>query len=123
MKWKKALSLLLSIALVLCLLPTSAFAMQVFVKVQVGGLQDYLIGYLNSTLETYTEKFASEAGSFATVMGVLMGGIHTVLVFVGIIALAVIVPGLVFLLIRYVQFGYDWVIDKLILKKYFRFRR
>ncbi|MCR5527897.1 MAG: hypothetical protein K6F49_01625 [Saccharofermentans sp.] len=93
------------------------------VKVQVGGLQDYLIGYLNSTLETYTEKFASEAGSFATVMGVLMGGIHTVLVFVGIIALAVIVPGLVFLLIRYVQFGYDWVIDKLILKKYFRFRR
>lgn len=93
------------------------------VKVQVGGLQDYLIGYLNSTLETYTEKFASEAGSFATVMGVLMGGIHTVLVFVGIIALAVIVPGLVFLLIRYVQFGYDWIIDKLILKKYFRFRR
>ena len=93
------------------------------VKVQVGGLQDYLIGYLNSTLETYTEKFASEAGSFATVMGVLMGGIHTVLVFVGIIALAVIVPGLVFILIRYVQFGYDWVIDKLILKKYFRFRR
>lgn len=93
------------------------------VKVQVGGLQDYLVNYLNSTLEKYTEKFAAEAGSFATVMGVLMGGIHTVLVFVLIIALAIVVPGLVFLLIRYIQFGYDWVIDKLILKKYFRFRR
>ena len=93
------------------------------VKVQVGGIQDYLVNYLNSTLEKYTEKFAAEAGSFATVMGVLMGGIHTVLVFVLIIALAIVVPGLVFLLIRYIQFGYDWVIDKLILKKYFRFRR
>ena len=93
------------------------------VKVQVGGLQDYLVNYLNSTLEKYTEKFAAEAGSFATVMGVLMGGIHTVLVFVLIIALAIVVPGLVFLLIRYIQFGYDWIIDKLILKKYFRFRR
>ena len=39
------------------------------------------------------------------------------------LVLSIILPGLVFLLIRYVQFGYDWVIDKLILKKYFRFRR
>lgn len=93
------------------------------VRVQADGLQDFLINYLNGTLEKYTEKFAAEAGSFATVMGVLMGGIHTVLVFVLILALALIIPGVIFLLVRLVQYGYDWLIDKLILKKFFRFRR
>jgi len=93
------------------------------VRIEAGGLQTFLINYLNGTLEKYTEKFSAEAGSFATVMGVLMGGIHTVLVFVLILAAALVIPGVVFLIIRLVQFGYDWLIDKLVLKKFFRFRR
>ena len=39
--------------------------------VRVDDLQDFLISYLNSTLEKYTEKFQASAGSFSTVLGVL----------------------------------------------------
>lgn len=93
------------------------------IKIQSGGLQDYLVDYLNKTLEKYTMRFASDGGSFSTVMGVLTGGIHVVLVVVFIMAAAVIVPGLIFLGFRLLQFAYDWVVDKLIIKKFFRYKR
>lgn len=93
------------------------------IKIQTSGLQDYLVDYLNSTLEKYTLRFAADGGSFSTVMGVLTGGIHVVLVVVLIIAAAILLPGLIFLLFRALQFVYDWIIDKLIIKKFFRYKK
>lgn len=90
-------------------------------RIPVGrdGLQDYFVDYLNKTLETYTLRFQASSGSFSTVIGVLAGGIHIVLVFVAILALSVVIPGLIFMAIRVVQYIYDWVINKLIIKKLF----
>ena len=45
-------------------------------NVKVDDLQDFLMSYLNQTLEKYTEKFVATAGSFSTVVGVLAGGVH-----------------------------------------------
>ena len=91
--------------------------------VQSNGLKDFLIDYLNSTLETYTEKFASGGGSFSTVMGVLTGGIHVVLVVVLVLAAFVIIPGVIFILFKLVQYFYDFLADRLILRKFFRYKR
>lgn len=93
-----------------------------FIKVSSDGLQDYMISFLNSTLENYTEKFAADAGSFSTVMGVLAGGIHVVLVCVLVIVAAIVIPGLVFIVVRYVQKGYDFIIKQLILRRFFQYR-
>ena len=91
--------------------------------VQSNGLKDFLIDYLNSTLESYTEKFASGGGSFSTVMGVLTGGIHVVLVIVLVIAALILIPGLFVLIFKAVQYFYDLLVDRLILRRYFRHRR
>lgn len=91
--------------------------------VQSNGLKDFLIDYLNTTLENYTEKFASGGGSFSTVMGVLTGGIHVVLVVVLVLAALVVIPGLFFILYKYVQYFYDFLIDRLILRRFFRYKR
>jgi hypothetical protein len=91
--------------------------------VQSNGLKDFLIDYLNSTLESYTEKFASGGGSFSTVMGVLTGGIHVVLVIVLVFAAMIVIPGLVVLLYKAVQYFYDFLIDRLVLRRFFRYRR
>ena len=93
------------------------------IKIQSGGLQDYLVDYLNQTLEKYTLRFASDGGSFSTVMGVLAGGVHVVFVVVLILAASVLIPGLIYLAFRLLQFAYDWVIDKLVIKKFFRYKR
>lgn len=90
--------------------------------VQSSGLKDFLVDYLNSTLENYTEKFASGGGSFSTVMGVLTGGIHVVLVVVLVLAALVAVPGIVVLLYKLVQYFYDFIIDRLILRRFFRYK-
>lgn len=90
--------------------------------VQSNGLKDFLVDYLNSTLESYTEKFASGGGSFSTVMGVLAGGVHVVLVVVLVIAAIIAIPGLVVILYKFAQYFYDFLIDRLILRRFFRYK-
>jgi hypothetical protein len=91
--------------------------------VQSNGLKDFLVDYLNSTLEKYTERFASGGGSFSTVMGVLTGGIHVVLVIVLVLAAMIAIPGLVVIIYKVIQYFYDFVIDRLVLRRFFRYKR
>ncbi len=93
------------------------------IPIKPGELQDYLMDYLNNTLEDYTDKFAGKAGSFATVMGVIVGGVHTVLIAVLILAAAVLIPGMVFMTVRYLQYAYDWMIERVVLRRFFRYRK
>ena len=89
------------------------------ITIDKSGFQDYVVNYLNGTLEKYTETFAASAGSFATVLAVLAGGIHVVLTVVLIIATAVVIPGLVYLAVKFLQYGYDWLINKYVIKRFF----
>ena len=90
-----------------------------YIKIPKAGLQDYIINYLNSTLESYTEQFAASAGSFATVLAVLAGGIHVVLVFALVIIAAIVIPGIIYLLFVLLQRGYDWLINRFVIKRVF----
>ncbi len=92
-------------------------------SVKSGDLQDYMINYLNSTLEKYTEKFFESAGTFATIMGVVTGGIHVVLVFAFWALVAVLLPGAVYLIYRLLQYGYDFLIARLVIRRFFAKRK
>jgi hypothetical protein len=91
--------------------------------VKVGDLQNFIVDYLNKTLEEYTTKYAASSGSFATVTGVLAGGLHVMLTVLGIIVVAMIVPGLIYIVFRVSQFVWDWLINTLILKRFFPSKR
>ena len=91
--------------------------------VQSSELSTFLIDYLNQTLETYTEKFAGSSGSFSTVIGVLAGGVHVVLVACLGMIIAVAVPGLIYLAYRLIQFCWDWLMNVLIIKRFIPDRR
>ena len=92
-------------------------------SVQVDDLQDFLMTYLNGTLEKYTEKFQASAGSFSTVLGVLAGGVHVVGTVLLYALAAIIIPGLIYLAIRIVQYVWDWVVNTLIIKRFFPQRK
>ncbi len=92
-------------------------------NVRVDGLQDYLISYLNQTLEKYTEKFAATAGSFSTVVGVLAGGVHVVGVVLLYILAAIVIPSLIYLAVKLIQLAWDWVVNMLIIKRFFPQRK
>lgn len=99
-----------------------SFSISVFIpylSVEVGDLQEFFVDYLNKTLEVYTEKYYETAGTFATILGVVSGGMHVVLVFAFWAVAAVVVPGLLYLVYRMIQYGYDWVIAKLVIRKFF----
>lgn len=103
-----------------------AFSLSIFLpylSVNVGDLQEFLINYLNKTLETYTEKFIDSAGTFATIIGVVTGGMHIVLVFAFWVILSLVLPGAIYLIYRIIQYGYDWVIAKTIIRKFFLKRK
>ena len=102
--------------LVICF--TTAFVFSK-ITVQSSDLQEFLINYLNGTLEKYTEKYYETAGSFATVIGVAAGGVHIVFVFVLNILGAIAFPIIVFLAFRLVQYGYDWLMNKFLIRKVF----
>ena len=92
-------------------------------SVQIDDLQDFLMTYLNGTLEKYTEKFQASAGSFSTVLGVLSGGVHVVGTVLLYMLSAMIIPGLIYLAIRLVQYVWDWVVNTLIIKRFFPQRK
>ncbi len=93
------------------------------ISIQSGDLMDAGINYLNSTLEKYTEKFYESAGTFSTVAGVVAGGVHVVFVFLLYAALALVVPGLIYLLYRLIQYAYDFVMARLVIRKFLVRRR
>ena len=86
--------------------------------VKSGDLQTFMVDYLNKTLEKYTEKFFESAGTFATIMGVVSGGIHVMVVIFFWAIIAVVLPGLMYLLYRLIQYGYDFIIARFIIRKY-----
>ena len=92
-------------------------------SVQIDDLQDFLMTYLNGTLEKYTEKFQASAGSFSTVLGVLSGGVHVVGTVLLYMLAAMIIPGLIYLAIRLVQYVWDWIVNTLIIKRFFPQRK
>ena len=92
-------------------------------NVKIDDLQDFLISYLNQTLEKYTEKFMATAGSFSTVVGVLAGGVHVVGTVLLLILAAIVIPSVIFLVVKYVQLAWDWVVNMLIIKRFFPQRR
>jgi len=78
-------------------------------------LQTNLIGFLNKTLETSTERFAASAGTFSTVLGVITGGIYLLFLACAVLILALLIPGTVFLLVRMLQYGYDKLVHTFVL--------
>lgn len=91
--------------------------------VNMGDLQTVIVDYLNKTLETYTTKYAASSGSFATVTGVLAGGMHVMLVVLINIAVIMVIPGLIYIAFRVCQYVWDWLINTLILKRFFPSKR
>lgn len=87
-------------------------------SISVGDLKDFLISYLNKTLERFTEKYVDTAGTFATVLGVISGGVYVVIVVFVNVLLAIVIPGLVFCVARFLQYWYDKVVSMLVLSDY-----
>ena len=87
-------------------------------SVSFGDLKDFFISYLNKTLERFTEKYVDTAGTFATVLGVISGGVYVVVVVVLIVLSAVLIPGIVFCVARFLQYWYDKVVSMLVLADY-----
>lgn len=86
--------------------------------VSFGDLKDFLISYLNKTLERFTEKYVDTAGTFATVLGVISGGVYIVVLVVLILLAALLIPGIVFCVARFLQYWYDKVVSMLVLSDY-----
>jgi hypothetical protein len=121
--WGKIMILLVKIFKVYLIISYTVSLLLPRLSVKVDDLQDFLMSYLNSTLEKYTEKFLESAGSFSTVLGVLAGGVHVVGTVILLMLAAVVIPSLIFLAVKLVQFVWDWVINTLIIKRFFPQRK
>ncbi len=86
-----------------------------YTYVSLETLQANMIGFLNKTLETSTERFAASAGTFSTVLGVITGGIYLLFLASAMLILALLIPGTVFLLVRMLQYGYDKLVHVFVL--------
>ncbi len=97
----------------------ATFLMTTFVmpytKITFPELQENMIGFLNQTLETATERFSEAAGTFSTVLGVITGGIYVMFLFLFSAALAILIPGTLMILMRLLQHGYDKLVATFIL--------
>lgn len=121
--WGKILVLLENLYMHMLMVGFTVSSLLPKLTVKSGDLQAYLIDYLNSTLENYTQKFVDTAGSFSTVFGVVAGGLHVMGICLLFIAAAVLLPGIIYLAYRLVQYGYDWVIARLVIRKFFAKRK
>jgi len=86
-----------------------------YTYVSLETLQANMIGFLNKTLETSTERFAASAGTFSTVLGVITGGIYLLFLASAMLILALLIPGTIFLLVRMLQYGYDKLVHVFVL--------
>ena len=121
--WGKLLILLVKISKAYLIISYTVSLLLPRLSVGVDDLQDFLISYLNTTLERYTEKFQASAGSFSTVLGVLAGGVHVVGVVLLFALAAIIIPSLIFLAVKLIQYIWDWVVNTLIIKRFFPTRK
>ena len=86
-----------------------------YLNISAAELQQHVVDFLNNTLESSTKMFAQSAGTFSTVIGVITGGVYVVFLFAAALMLAVLIPGTVFLIVKWIQYGYDKLISKFIL--------
>ena len=86
-----------------------------YLNISAAELQQHVVDFLNNTLESSTKMFAESAGTFSTVIGVITGGIYAVFLFAAALMLAVLIPGTIFLIVKWIQYGYDKLISKFIL--------
>ena len=86
-----------------------------YTYVSLETLQANMIGFLNKTLESSTERFAASAGTFSTVLGVITGGIYLLFLASAMLILALLIPGTIFLLVRMLQYGYDKLVHVFVL--------
>ena len=121
--WGKILILLVKISKCYLIVSYTVSLLLPRLSVRVDDLQDYLISYLNSTLEKYTEKFQASAGSFSTVLGVLAGGVHVVGTVLLFALAAIVIPSLIYLAIKLVQYVWDWIVNMFIIKRFFPQRK
>lgn len=89
------------------------------ITVPTGDLKDYLVDYLNYTLEEYTTKYTASAGAFSTVIGVMAGGIHVVAYFILNLFVIVALPAVLYFAYRMLQYAYDYLIQQLLIKRLF----
>ena len=105
------LKILLAVSLILSLISPK-------INVELADVQSYVMEFANRTLETSVARFARSAGTFSTVIGVVMGGVYMSLLAILIVFGALIAPGIMVLALRALQFGYDFLIARFVLKKY-----
>ena len=89
-----------------------------YMSVSASDLQTRVVEFLNETLESSTKMFTESAGTFSTVLGVITGGIYIVFLFAAVMILLVLIPGIVILTAKLLQYGYDKLISKLVLGTY-----
>lgn len=87
--------------------------------IPTGDIKDYLINYLNYTLEEYTTKYTASAGAFSTVIGVMAGGVHVVAYFLFNLFILVALPAVLYFAFRMLQYAYDYVVHELLIKRVF----
>ena len=87
------------------------------ITIPTGDLKDYLIDYLNYTLEEYSTKYSASAGAFSTVIGVMAGGIHVVLYFLLNLFILIAAPAILYFAYRMLQYAYDYLFNELLIKR------
>ena len=80
--------------------------------------QMLIIEFINKTLEDSVNNFSESTGSFSTILGVIVGGLYFVLLFLGIFFVALLIPGLIVLTYRLLQYGYDSLMARFVLKRF-----
>ena len=105
------IKILLAISLILSLISPK-------INVNFADVQTFIIEFANQTLESSVARFTNSAGTFSTVIGVVMGGVYMALLGILIVFASLIAPGIIILCLRMLQYGYDFLVARLVLRKY-----